>query len=248
MSETSQHRVVPLRDVLIACALAFVLVAILGVVARGVSLVAANLGALVAIVFIFVPVAYGERTKQDLVSFGFHAQRWGRSLALAFGAAAVIFPIFVAGFVIFYDIACAKDAPELFAQLAPRGMCFDWRGWDGVRWPPTDGLAMTAITQLIVVAIPEELFFRGFVLKLLEQKWAPKRRLFGGGVGLALIVSSALFAVGHMLVVFDPRRLAVFFPGLLFGWMRSATGAILAGVVFHTLCNLFIDYISKMFS
>ena len=36
----------------------------------------------------------------------------------------------------------------------------------------------------------------------------------------------------------DPRGLSVFFPGLLFGWMRSATGSILAGTICHALSNL----------
>ena len=36
-----------------------------------------------------------------------------------------------------------------------------------------------------------------------------------------------------------PARLAVFFPALLFGWLRARTGGIGASVVFHALCNLF---------
>ncbi len=32
-------------------------------------------------------------------------------------------------------------------------------------------------------------------------------------------------------------RLAVFFPSLLFGWLRSRTGGIGASTVFHALCN-----------
>ncbi len=238
----------PLRDALVACALAFAVIAVLGLVAHGVPLVAASLGAFVAIVFIFIPFIYGDKRNQDLVAFGFHAERLGRSLAIAGGVLVLVFPIFVAGFVLFYDVICSSSAPALLAKLAPRGMCPDWRGWSGIRWPPTDGLAVMALTQLIVVAIPEELFFRGFILKLLETRWVPRRRLLGGGIGLALVVSSLLFAVGHMLVVFDPRRLAVFFPGLMFGWMRSATGSIVTGVICHMASNLLIDYISKMFS
>ncbi len=238
----------PLRDTLVSCGLAFASIAALGMIARGVPLVAANLGALVAVVFILIPFVYGDRHNQDLVAFGFHAEHLSRSLAIALGALALVFPVFVAGFVLFYDMICSSSAPALLAELAPHGMCPDWRGWSGIRWPPTDGLAVMALTQLIVVAIPEELFFRGFILKLLETRWVPRRRLLGGGIGLALVVSSLLFAVGHMLVVFDPRRLAVFFPGLVFGWMRSATGSIVASVIFHMASNLLIDYISKMFS
>jgi membrane protease YdiL (CAAX protease family) len=39
----------------------------------------------------------------------------------------------------------------------------------------------------------------------------------------------------------------VFFPALLFGWLRARTGGIGAPVVFHALCNLFADYLAKSY-
>ena len=96
------------------------------------------------------------------------------------------------------------------------------------------------MVQLVVVALPEELFFRGFLLELLERKWPPKRRILGGGVGVALVVSAAAFALVHLPKDGDPRALATFFPGLLFGWMRSATGSILASTVTHGCSNILI--------
>jgi membrane protease YdiL (CAAX protease family) len=50
-----------------------------------------------------------------------------------------------------------------------------------------------------------------------------------------------------VLVDFDARRLAVFFPGLLFGWMRSATGSILPGVLCHASSNLYIEALHRTF-
>ena len=61
------------------------------------------------------------------------------------------------------------------------------------------------------------------------------------------MLSSAIFAVAHLTLTFDARRLAVFFPGLLFGWMRSATGSILAGVIAHTASNVFILALQEVF-
>jgi membrane protease YdiL (CAAX protease family) len=75
----------------------------------------------------------------------------------------------------------------------------------------------------------------------LEQVWPPTRRLFGAKVGWALIVSSALFALGHVAVIPSPQRAAVFFPALLFGWMRARTGSIAAGALYHALCNVLAD-------
>jgi len=38
----------------------------------------------------------------------------------------------------------------------------------------------------------------------------------------------------------DPRALATFFPGLLFGWMRSSTKSILAGTLTHASSNILV--------
>ena len=108
-----------------------------------------------------------------------------------------------------------------------------------LRLPPD--FALLALNQVLVIAIPEELFFRGYLQGRLEARWPPGRRLLGAGVGRALLLSSVLFALGHFLVDFNPQRLAVFFPGLIFGWMRARTGSIAAGAGFHALCNLLAD-------
>jgi membrane protease YdiL (CAAX protease family) len=44
-----------------------------------------------------------------------------------------------------------------------------------------------------------------------------------------------------MIVIPNPQRLAVFFPALLFGWMRARTGSIAPGAVYHALCNVLAD-------
>ncbi len=42
-------------------------------------------------------------------------------------------------------------------------------------------------------------------------------------------------------------RLAVFFPSLAFGWLRSATGSIVAPVFFHASCNLISKFMHDSF-
>lgn len=235
-----------LKQAVLAFAVATAMVAILGLIARGVGFVSANLGALVAIVFLYLTVLVANRRGEELADFGFCSRPRLRSIAIAFTYIAVVFPIFTAGFVMFYDLACAKGS--LLAPLAPPGICFGFGGWDSAHWPAL-GLATLelAFVQVVVIALPEELFFRGLIHQLCERALPPKRRVWGGGLGWALIISSALFAFGHLAVTFDPRRLAVFFPGLVFGWMRSATGSIFAGVVAHTASNLFIHILQKVF-
>lgn len=98
--------------------------------------------------------------------------------------------------------------------------------------------------QLIQIALLEEAFFRGYLQGRLDLSLGRPRRLFGADVGWGLPITAALFAAAHLVAVPHPLRLLVFFPGLIFGWMRSCTGAIWAGVLFHALCNIYLDYLT----
>jgi uncharacterized protein len=235
----------PLVESLGAFAVATAYTAIIFQISRFVPFIAQNLQAFVAFAFIYVPVWSSRRRHEDLAIYGFTTHPRRRALAFGLVGPAVVFPIFLLGFVCFYQIIC--QAPALTA-LAPPTWCARFIGWTGL-WhprPPADFL-VSGLNQLVVVALPEELFFRGYLLALLEAAFPPRRRLLGGGIGGALVLSAALFAVGHLLVDFDPRRLVTFFPGLLFGWMRSATGNIAAGTFVHAASNLYIEALQRTF-
>ena len=74
-------------------------------------------------------------------------------------------------------------------------------------------------------------------------------KIFGVMVNPAsLLLTSALFAIGHYVTIPSVQRLAVFFPSLLFGWMRRATGGILAPVIFHAACNLIVEIASAYYA
>jgi len=199
--------------------------------------------ALVAVVLLYTPVVVGWRRGEDLVQYGFHAQPIGKNLWILAIVLGVILPLFAAGYVGFYEIVC--DSPSLRA-LAPPGACLGWRGdW---HLPHLTGsfLEFCAV-QVVVVALPEELCFRGCLLGLLERRFPPRRRLLGGGVGLALVLSAAAFALIHLPKQGDPRALATFFPGLLFGWMRSATGSIAGSVAAHAASNIWVRTLDLTF-
>ena len=228
----------PGRDALLSWALALILVT--GLVRINVTLPAiGHVGsALVAVLFLYGPMAIAWRRNEDLDDYGFHAAPVARGLAYAGAAIGIIFPIFCVGYFAFYETACGS---HLLEHLVPRGMCSHYSGWAGVHTPTlTLSFAKDFAVQLLVVALPEELFFRGTLLKLLEEKFPPKRRILGGGVGLALVISAAMFALIHLPKQGDPRALATFFPGLLFGWMRSATGSILASTITHGCSNMLV--------
>jgi membrane protease YdiL (CAAX protease family) len=114
-----------------------------------------------------------------------------------------------------------------------------------LRWPPSilDDLA----GQLVVIALPEEAFFRGYLQTSLDRVWTPRWRILGADLGPGWIVASGIFALGHMLTIPQPARLAVFFPALLFGWLRQRTGGVGASVLFHASCNLFSATLQRGF-
>lgn len=200
--------------------------------------------ALVAVAFLYAPVLFAWRRTEELDDYGFHAEPVRRGLVIAAIAIAIIVPVFAVGYVAFYEVACKSD---LLANLVPRGMCSRYGGLDAIHAPALGAkLLEFCAVQLVVVALPEELFFRGFLLGLLEQRFPPARRWLGGGIGLALVLSSLAFALIHLPKDGDPRALATFFPGLLFGWMRSATGSILAPTLTHAASNILIRVLDLM--
>lgn len=232
------------RDALITWAVVAALVAVL----VQIDLTLPGLGhvgsAFVAMLFLFVPGFVAKRRGEDLADYGFHPEPVQRGLLTAAVAIAVVFPLFALGYFAFYEIACNS---ALLDDLVPRGMCSRYGGLAALHPPEvTWKLVEFCLVQLVVVALPEELFFRGFLLGLLEKRFPPKWRVMGGGIGLALVLSSLAFAVIHLPKDGDPRALATFFPGLLFGWMRSATGSILAPTITHAASNILIRILDLM--
>lgn len=202
--------------------------------------------ALVSVLFLYVPLYLAAKRDEDLRDYGFRSEPLGRGLATAGLAMAAIVPLFVLGFVAFYEVVCHH---EPLSHLAPPRMCGHYGGLASLHLPtvrvfearppgPNTISVEWCVVQWLVVGLPEELFFRGFLLKKLEERFPPRRRLLGGGVGLALVLSALAFAVIHLPKEGDPRALATFFPGLLFGWMRSATGSILASTIAHGGSNI----------
>jgi membrane protease YdiL (CAAX protease family) len=251
------------RDSLLAFGAVLVLVTGLVRVNIDLPLRMGHLGsALILVVFLGVPLLVADRRNEDLRDYGFHISPLGKGLAIAGVAVAAIVPVFTLGFFAFYEIACHS---ELLSHLAPHQMCGHYGGLAGFHMPafavfepsapglveplrqlgPVTRAAPTlslewCLVQWLVVGLPEELFFRGFLLHKLEQRFPPGRRILGGGIGLALVLSAAAFALIHLPREADPRALATFFPGLVFGWMRSATGSILASTVTHGCSNILV--------
>jgi len=110
---------------------------------------------------------------------------------------------------------------------------------------PTD-LGDQVLGQLLVIALPEEAFFRGYLQSALDGRGARyRKRVLGAEIGLGWLLSAAIFALGHLLTIPHPSRLGVFFPALVFGWLRARTGGIGAPVLFHLMCNLYSTMLAQ---
>jgi hypothetical protein len=200
--------------------------------------------ALVALLMLYAPMRVATWRGEDIEDYGFVLGPLRRELVMVAIAVAVIVPVFAVVYFGFYDVACSSSA---LAHVVPAGMCSRYLGTGALKPFPLDGeFFQFVVVQLVVVAMTEELFFRGFLLGLLEKRFPPARRVLGGGIGLALVISAAAFAVVHVPRTGDPRQLMTFFPGLLFGWMRSSTKSIVPSTLTHLTCNVLIYVLDHM--
>lgn len=94
------------------------------------------------------------------------------------------------------------------------------------------------IMQIFVVALPEELFYRGFLQSALLKIWPNRTRFLGLPLGRAILLTNIFFALGHLLTTWSPARLLTFFPGLIFSYLVFKNKSILAVIIFHALCNI----------
>lgn len=91
-------------------------------------------------------------------------------------------------------------------------------------WKPEQA-SFAAIT-LTTAAIPEEWFFRAYLMTCLGRDWR------------ANVVASAIFSLLHGLTVDWTTALLVFAPSLFYGWLYQRTRDLLLLILVHGLSNL----------
>jgi membrane protease YdiL (CAAX protease family) len=142
---------------------------------------------------------------------------------------------------------------SLFALVTFVPFFFGWRIWWGALGagehfaltPRASEVATELAGQLVIIALPEEAFYRGYLQSRLDDVWPGRVRIGGAAVGPGLVVASVIFALGHLATIHAPARLAVFFPSLLFGWLRARTGGVGASIAYHALCNVFSEALGR---
>jgi uncharacterized protein len=189
--------------------------------------------------FLYLPLIPMRWRDEDYRDYGLTTRAWREDLKLFLALTALVFPLFFAGFALF-----VKAVPLLPPALAHHLTPIVGEGHFQPRLPPRFG--EWVVDQLFVVALPEEFFYRGYVQARLRDAWPGGRVFLGARLGRAFWVTALLFALGH-LAIFQTWRLAVFFPALLFGWMRERTGTLLGCALFHAACNLYVRVLEVSF-
>lgn len=124
----------------------------------------------------------------------------------------------------------------------------DWTAWVGAAWLGFDvapNVLLVVAEGVFAVALAEEVFHRGYLMGALEDRWPPKRSVFGVKLGWGAVLSSLLFAVGHLVSMAQVARLATFFPALLFAWLWRKSGSLWAPALCHAAANLLMDLLLK---
>ena len=185
-----------------------------------------HLHGIVGLVFVLLPTMVMDRRDRP---YGRYGIAWGKPLGdvlWTLGALIVLFPLVILGTLLAFKVLGSQ-----IWGLRTTHWEFAWPlGYPGV-----------AFSHLVVVALPEEFFYRGYVMGRLDDIFRSRRKLFGADVGWSLLISSVLFALGHYLIDFNPSRLLVFFSALAFGWLRAKRGTIGGPILLHAASNIFME-------
>lgn len=155
---------------------------------------------LAAALFLYAPFLHYRRGRAPLwVRLGGAGRNGLTALALGAGGALA-----------YYVYTLLPLPPSLSPYAGPR--------------PP---LGEMLFRQGLLVALPEEVFFRGYLYDAFEEKgWEP------------IVPSSILFAAAHLAIHASWYRALTVLPGLLLGGGRKIAGNIYVPVLLHLLFNL----------
>ena len=103
---------------------------------------------------------------------------------------------------------------------------------------PAD-IVTTLLRNVFLIALPEEMFYRGCVEHRLERVWPVTGKLWIVPIGRTVVLASALFAVGHFVGEWNPARLGPFFPAFLFSMIARRSGSIAGSITYHGMSNAF---------
>ena len=188
---------------------------------EGIPFVAENLATLTAVLLVYPPVMLSFKSRERIQYWSLTKENLWPSAKAMLLMCIVIFPLSFLGYHLFQGF---------LGGSYHSGKMNDW-------------LFYTVI-QVFVIAFPEEFFFRGFMQEAIDKVIKPKWKIFGAPFGLGHVLVCFIFAFSHSLILLQWWHGLIFFPALLFTWLKEKTGNIWAGSVFHGLCNLFSYWVA----
>jgi len=223
-SVTTEKR--PLIWELAIVTIALLVISRLLYVFRNIDWIGQWISIIVAILFLYVPVLVLWKRGRPIDFLDRDLKSVFRSIVVFLAAAIVIFPLFL-----------------LLAHL--------WQvvvmGKQGFRPAAFPNFLNITFYQLLLVSLPEEFYFRGYFQSTIDKVFLGRKRFLGVDIGMGWIVTAAVFAVAHTIVVYQWWHFSIFFPALLFGYLRARTGSVTAPILFHAASNVLMDWFARSY-
>lgn len=204
-----------------------------------------NLGGIAAVLFVYGAAWRIWRNGKELSAYGITVHPISKNVIWSISATVAVLGVFLLLYIGYYTVVCG-DKAHLLGTLGRDCRRFVG-GVSNVEFSLPSGFWELLLAEFLVISLPEEFFFRGYIQGRLNEVWRGRRRIFGVELGWAWIVQAGLFGLGHFLIDFNPLRLAVALPALAFGYIREGTGSIGAAIIFHMCCNIFMTIVDYNF-
>ncbi|MFH1653015.1 MAG: type II CAAX endopeptidase family protein [Pseudomonadota bacterium] len=181
---------------------------------------------IVAILLIYTPVVLSWRDKSKLVLADRNMIAFVRSLKIFVITSLIVFPAF---FLLahLWEIVVLKSSRFVFAGF------------------PDFWVALA--NQILLIALPEEVFFRGYFQTCLNKVCSVRWRILGVDLGWSWIITAIVFATAHSMITYQWWHFSIFFPALLFGYLRERCGSLTAPILFHAASNMFMIWFSRCY-
>ncbi len=186
---------------------------------RGIPFLSKYLGVFIPVIFIYIPLLAILARRNNPEEYGITLKQPLQAIQWALIVSVIVLPIFAVGYHYYYKMFYHVNYVPGFP----------------------DQLGTLVVQNLFFTALHEEIFYRGYMQSRLNEAFGRPFSFLRTPFGFGLIYSNAFFALGHYVITPHPARLATFFPGLLFGWLRERTGGVIAPMLFHCMCNVTVS-------
>jgi len=193
---------------------------------RGVAVIGPLVSTIVAVIFLYTPILVLWKRHRQITFLDRGLRAYSKSFLTFLITSAIVFPLFLIATHGWERIVLGNQ-------------------WLGVASFPRP-LEMIAY-QILLVALPEEFYFRGYFQSTMNRIFVRRWNILGVKLGWAWVFTAFIFAFSHSVVTFRWWHFAIFFPALLFGYLRERTGTITAPILFHATSNLIIYWVVRCY-